>query len=133
MASSIKASYFHVFNFLASKNKIACTSRCSLVQCQACPLGKLSCLSLGPTSHKTTTPLNLIFSDTWGHAPMFSSYGFSYFIFFIDTHTKQIWYYTFIVKSDVFSIFHHFQIFVERCFHVKLNLFKLIKVVNIKS
>ena len=54
-----------IFNLLVSKNKIMCTSRRSLVQCQACPLGKSSRLSLWPTSHKTTAPLDLIFSDVW--------------------------------------------------------------------
>jgi hypothetical protein len=48
---------------LVSKNKIMCTSRCSLVQCQACLLGKSSRLSLRPTDYKTTAPLDLIFSD----------------------------------------------------------------------
>jgi histone deacetylase 1/2 len=61
-----------IFNLLVFKNKIACTSRCSLVQCQACPLGKSSRLSLRLTGHKTTAPLDLIFSDVWGHALMFS-------------------------------------------------------------
>jgi histone deacetylase 1/2 len=82
----------HVFNFLSSKNKIACTSRHSLVECQACLLGKSLHLSLRPMGHKTTTPLDLIFSDVWGPAPIFSSDGFCYFVIFIDMHTKHIWY-----------------------------------------
>jgi len=61
-----------IFNFLVFKNKIICTFRRSLVQCQACLLGKSSRLSLRLTSHKTSTPLDLIFSDVWGHALMFS-------------------------------------------------------------
>ena len=35
-----------IFNLLVSDNKIVCTSRRSLTQCQACPLGKSSRLSL---------------------------------------------------------------------------------------
>ena len=35
-----------IFHLLVFKNKIMCTSRRSLVQCQACSLGKSSCLSL---------------------------------------------------------------------------------------
>jgi hypothetical protein len=53
-----------------------CTSRCSLAQCQACPLDKPSCLSLRPTGYKTIAPLDLIFSDVWGPTPMFSSDDF---------------------------------------------------------
>jgi len=51
-----------IFNVLVFKNKIMCTSRRSLVQCQACPLSKSSRLSLQPTGHKTIAPLDLIFS-----------------------------------------------------------------------
>jgi len=91
-----------------------CTSRRFLFQCQACLLGKSSRFSLRLTGHKTTAPLDLIFSDVWGHAPMFSSYGFHYFVIFIDAHAKYIWYYPLLVKSDVFSIFQHFQVLVER-------------------
>jgi len=105
-----------IFNLLLSKNKIMCTSRRSLVQCQACPLGKSSHLSLRLTGHKTSAPLDLIFSDVWGPAPMFSSDGFRYFIIFIDVHTKYIWYYPLVSKSDVFSIFQRFQLLVERQF-----------------
>jgi len=53
----------HIFNLLVSDNKIVCTSRRSLTQCQACPLGKSSRLSIRPTGHKTSAPLELIFSD----------------------------------------------------------------------
>ena len=122
-----------ILNLLVSNNKIVRTSRGFLSQCQACPLGKSSRLSLQPTGHKTTTSLDLIFSDVWGPAPMFSSYGFRYFVIFIDVHTKHIWYYPLVAKSDMFSIFHSFQTLVERQFHVRLNLFKLIGVMNIVS
>jgi histone deacetylase 1/2 len=54
-----------IFNLLVFKNKIMCTSRRSLVQCQACLLGKSSHMSLRPMGHKTTAPLDLIFSDVY--------------------------------------------------------------------
>ena len=47
---------------------------------------------------------------------MFSSDGFRYFVIFIDVHTKYIWYYPLVAKSDVFSIFQRFQLLVERQF-----------------
>jgi len=61
-----------IFHLLVFKKKIMCTSRRSPVQCQACSLGKSSPLSLWPTNHKTSSPLDLIFSDVWGPASMFS-------------------------------------------------------------
>jgi len=93
---------------VVSNNKIVCTSRRSLAQCQTCPLGKSSRLLLQPMGNKSTAPLDLIFSNVWGLTPMFSFDGFYYFVIFIDVHSKHIWYYSLIAKSDVFSIFHHF-------------------------
>jgi histone deacetylase 1/2 len=111
----------HILNLLVSENKIVCTSRRSLTQCQACPLGKSSRLSLRPTGHKTYAPLDLIFSDVWGPAPMFSSDGFRYFVIFVDARTKYIWYYPLVAKSDVFSTFQRFQTLVERQFSLKIK------------
>jgi hypothetical protein len=52
---------------------------------------------------------------------MFSSYGFHYFVIFIDAHTKHIWYYPFVAKFVVFSTFHYFQILVECQFSRKIK------------
>jgi hypothetical protein len=52
---------------------------------------------------------------------MFSSDGFRYFVIFIDAHTKYIWYYPLVAKSDVFSIFQRFQLLVERQFCSKIK------------
>jgi hypothetical protein len=48
-----------VLSLLASNKKVIYTSRHLNFQCQACPLQKSSRLSLGPTGHKTSAPLNL--------------------------------------------------------------------------
>jgi histone deacetylase 1/2 len=110
-----------IFNLLVSGNKIVCTSRRSLTQCQACPLEKSSRLSLRPTGHRTFAPLELIFSDVWGPTPMFSSDDFHYFVIFVDAHTKYIWYYQLVAKSDVFSTFQRFQTLIECQFSIKIK------------
>jgi histone deacetylase 1/2 len=110
-----------ILNLLVFGNKIVCTSRCSLTQCQACPLGKSSCFSSRPTGHKTSAPLDLIFSDVWGPAPMFSFDGFRYFVIFVNAHTKHIWYYPLVAKSDVFSTFQRFQTLIERQYSLKIK------------
>jgi len=112
---------FRIFQFLVSKNKIICNNKHLNFQCQSCPLGKSSRLSLRPTGHKTSAPLELIFSDVWGPAPLFSSDGYRYFVIFVDAHTKYIWYYPLVAKSDVYSIFHQFQTLVERQFSLKIK------------
>jgi hypothetical protein len=117
---------------LASNKKVVYTSRPLNFQCQACLLGKTSCLSLGPTGYKTSTFLELIFSDVWSPAPMLSSDGFRYFVIFVDAHTKFIWFYPIALKSDVFNVFN-FKYLLNVCSLEKSNLFKLIGVINIAN
>jgi len=110
-----------ILNLLVSGNKIIFTFRRSLAQCQTCSLGKLSHLSLRSSGHKTSTPLDLIFNDVWGPTPMFFFVGFHYFLIFVDARTRHKWYYLLVAKSDVFSIFQHFQTLVERQFSFKIK------------
>jgi hypothetical protein len=104
-----------VFNFIVSNNKLACNSRCSLFQCQACLLAKLSCLSLGPMGHKSFAPLELFFSDFWG--PAFFFYGFCYFfqcvykIYLVLSSCCEIW---FIFYFSSFSSFCWALIFTKK-------------------
>jgi len=121
VASSTRSSYYTYFQLLISKNKIICNNKRLNFQCQSCPLGKSSRLSLGPTGHKTSAPLELIFSDVWGPAPLFSSDGYRYFVIFVDAYTKYVWYYPLVAKSDVYSVFHQFQTLVERQFSLKIK------------
>jgi hypothetical protein len=52
---------------------------------------------------------------------MFSFNGFRYFVIFVDAHTKHIWYYPLVAKSDVLSIFQCFQTLVEHQFSLKIK------------
>ena len=119
-----------IFNLLVSGNKIVCTSRRSLTHCQACPLGKSFHLSLRPTGHKTSAPLDLIFSDVLGPAPMFSSDGFHYFVIFVDAPNTYgiICLLRNLMSFPLFNIFKHL---LSVRFHLKLNTFKMIGAVNI--
>jgi len=124
MASSTRSSYYTYFSIVNLENKIICNNKHLNFQCQSCPLEKSSRLSLGPTGHKTSAPLELIFSDVWGPAPLFSSDGYRYFIIFVDAYTKYVWYYPLVAKSDVYSVFHQFQTLVERQFSLKIKSFQ---------
>ena len=54
----------HQFQLPCTKNKILKNKY------EACCLGKLHCLSLPLTHHRSTSPLQLIYSDVWGPAPL---------------------------------------------------------------
>jgi hypothetical protein len=71
-------------------------------------------------SNKTATALlELIHSDVWGPAPI-SVGRFSYYVSFIDDHTKYTWIYLLRQKSDVFAVFKGFQALAERKFNKKI-------------
>jgi histone deacetylase 1/2 len=110
-----------VLSFLASNKKVTCTSRPLNFQCPACSLGKSSRLSLGPTGPKTSAHLKLVFNDVWGPTTILSSDGFCYFVIFVDAHTKFNWFYPLSAKSEVFNVFHQFQVLVERQFSCKIK------------
>lgn len=60
-----------------------------------------------------TTPLELIYSDLWGLAPVVSSNQFKYYISFIDAATRFTWIYLLKNKSDALNIFKQFKSMVE--------------------
>jgi histone deacetylase 1/2 len=122
-----------IFNLLVSKNKIKCTSRRSLVQCQACPLGKCSRLSLRPTGHKTSAPLDLIFSDVWGLLLCFHLMVFITLLSLSMCIQNMSDIILLLPNQMCFLYFNISNCLLSLSFPVKLNLFKLIGVVNIAS
>jgi histone deacetylase 1/2 len=110
-----------ILHLLVKNKKVSCTTKCFNFNCPVCPLGKSCRLTLKTTGHQTLAPLDLIFSDVWGPSPMLSSDGFRYFVIFVDAHTKFIWFYPMVAKSDVFNIFHQFQALVECQFSLKIK------------
>jgi len=88
--------------------------------CDACQQGKSHQLPYPKSKSVSASPMDLVFSDVWGPAP--SSIGrYSYYVSFIDDHSKFTWLYLLRHKSEVFSIFHEFQSLVERQFGRKIQ------------
>jgi hypothetical protein len=68
--------------------------------------------------HKTTAPLDLIFSDVWCLATLMVFFT----LLSLSMHIQNIYgIILFIAKSDVFSRFHCFQVFIERQFSCKIK------------
>ena len=111
----------HILHFLVKNKKLSFTSNQFNFNCPTCSLGKSSHLTLKTMGHQNRAPLDLIFSDVWGPFPMLSSDGFCCFVIFLDAHTKFIWFYPMVAKSDLFNIFHQFQVLVERQFSLKIK------------
>jgi hypothetical protein len=103
-----------------SRNKLPLLGEasCSLV-CDACQQAKSHQLPYTRSDSKSSSPLELIFSDVWG--PAIESVGrYRYYVSFIDDFSKFTWIYLIKHKSDVFHKFQDFQAMVERQFNKKI-------------
>ena len=80
--------------------------------CDACQQGKSHQLPFSESSRVVKHPLELVFSDVWGHTQMFVS-DHNYYVSFIDAYSRFTWLYLIKRKSDVFDVFIQFQAHVE--------------------
>ena len=70
------------------------------------------------------SPLELVYSDTWGPAPFPSINGACYYVHFIDAFSKYTWLYLIQSRSQLKSIFLHFQQMVELQLETKIKMFQ---------
>jgi histone deacetylase 1/2 len=101
------------------RNKIAYTPEITPYICDACQLGKSHQLPYPISTSRSTVPLEQIFSDVWGPAPL-SAGKHAYYVSFIDNFSKFTWIYLLKSHSDVYQAFLNFQQYVERKFDRKI-------------
>jgi hypothetical protein len=101
-------------------NNLPCSKESSPTICNACQLGKSHQLPYNNAIHRSTRPLELVFSDVWGPAPT-SVGGYSYYISFIDDYNKFTWLYLLRDRTEVQRIFLQFQAHVERLLDAKIK------------
>jgi histone deacetylase 1/2 len=58
-------------------------------------------------------PLQMIYSDIWGPAPLPSTKGSRYYIHFLDAFSKYTWIYLLEHKSHALACFMHFKRMIE--------------------
>jgi histone deacetylase 1/2 len=87
--------------------------------CDACQQGKSHQLPFSESSRVVKSPLELVFSDVWGHTQTSLS-GHNYYVSFIDAYSRFTWLYLINHKSDVFNVFLQFQAHVERLLKTKI-------------
>jgi histone deacetylase 1/2 len=100
------------------KNKIAYTLGSTPYVCDSCQLAKSHQLPYPISSSVSTAPLEQVFSDVWGPAPL-SVGNHSYYVSFIDDFSKFTWIYLLKKRSDMYQAFLNFQQYVERKFDRK--------------
>jgi histone deacetylase 1/2 len=87
--------------------------------CDACQQGKSRQLPFSESTHVVKAPLELVYTDVWGHAQTSVS-GHNYYVSFIDAYSRFTWLYLLKRKSDVFDVFLQFQRHVERLLKEKI-------------
>ncbi|KAJ0962959.1 hypothetical protein J5N97_028081 [Dioscorea zingiberensis] len=88
--------------------------------CDACQQAKSHQLPYSTSTHMSSSPLELVFSDVWGPASH-SVGGYKYYVSFIDDFSKFTWLYLLNSKSDVERVFFQFQNHVERLLEKKIQ------------
>jgi histone deacetylase 1/2 len=101
-------------------NNLPCVSASSLESvCDSCQKAKSHQLPYGRSNSVSSSPLEHIYSDVWGLAPV-SVGRYSYYVSFIDDFSKYTWINLIKHKSDVYQVFKNFQNLVERKFDKKI-------------
>ena len=85
--------------------------------CSACCMGKIHRFPSKLSQTVYNSPLELIYSDLWGPAPMNSHCQFRYYISFVDAYSRFSWIYFLKNKSDALSVFKQFKSLVELQFN----------------
>jgi len=113
-----------ILHHLVTSYTLHLSTSSSNVTCDSYLCHKSQRLPFHVSSLKSHGPLDLIYTDVWGLAPISSTEGYRFYVIFIDHFTKYIWLYPICHKSDVSLIFPKFKVIVENyfkkinCFHV---------------
>lgn len=100
--------------------KVPFRNKNSLDFCNACCLGKSHRLHAPASTHTYQTPFEVVYSDIWGPSPVVSSCGFTYYITFVDAHTRFTWIYFLKHKSEALTTFKQFYHMLQTQFSAKL-------------
>jgi transposase InsO family protein len=113
---------FQVVRRVLSQFGLPFTSNKAPAVCSACQQARSHQLPFSSSHSMSNNPLDLVFSDVWGPAPVLSSNGSRYYVSFLDNFSKFCWLYPIASKSDVHSVFLRFQNNVERQFDRKIKI-----------
>ncbi|CAH9132849.1 unnamed protein product [Cuscuta epithymum] len=102
-------------SLLLKRNVLPGVHDIHLKKCSHCLAGKQNRVSFKshPPSRKESI-LDLVHSDVCGPMKTRTLGGCSYFVTFIDDHSRKVWVYTLKSKDQVFEVFKQFHASVER-------------------
>ncbi|GJU02467.1 putative RNA-directed DNA polymerase [Tanacetum coccineum] len=109
-------------SILSKKNVLSGVHDINLKKCSHCLVGKETRLAFKSRSpFRLENMLDLVHSDVCGPMKTKTLGGCSYFVTFIDDHSRKVWVYTLKTKDRVFDMFKQFYALVERQTRKKLK------------
>ncbi|GKA65380.1 putative RNA-directed DNA polymerase [Tanacetum coccineum] len=100
---------------LSKKNVLSGVHDINLKKCSHCLAGKQTRRAFkSRPSFRTENILDLVHSDVCGPMKTKTLGGCSYFVTFIDDHSRKVWVYTLKTKDQVLDVFKQFHALVER-------------------
>jgi hypothetical protein len=87
-------------------------------------LGKYAKTTFPSNDSRSKGILNLIHSDVCGPMSAVSIGGFSYYVSFIDDHSRKTWIYFIKTKDEVFSLFQEFKDLVQNQTERKIKVLR---------
>ena len=98
----------HVLRHVLNKVHISC-SKSDISFSDSCKIGKLHQLPFAHCPITTKQPLELVYFDGWGPAPITSTEGYCYYLIFVDACIRCTWLFPLKLKSDALPTFVNFH------------------------
>jgi hypothetical protein len=89
--------------------------------CSSCQQGKLHKFHFPLNSSVSAHPLDLLFLDVWGPAPVVSSNNKRYFLCIVEDYSHYSWLFPLSCKSEVLHVFTKFKLLVENYFQSSIK------------
>ena len=99
--------------------------------CKHCTQGKMTQLPFSHSNTIASSPLEIVYSDVWGPAPISSINGFRYYVAFIDAYSRFTWFFPLNTNLKCYHILCTSRIPWKIFFELLLKFFAPIVGVNI--
>jgi len=111
---------FSIVRQVLASNKLPVFMTKATTVCSSCQMDKNHRLHFSSSASVLFRPLQLLFLDVWGPAPMLSINNNRYYLCIVDDYSKYSWVFPLNAKSDVTPTFLRFKNLVENYFSCKI-------------
>ncbi|RVX02576.1 Retrovirus-related Pol polyprotein from transposon TNT 1-94 [Vitis vinifera] len=100
-------------------------STLSSLSCESCQLGKHTRVSFPKRlNNRAKSPFELVHTDVWGPCRTASTFGFQYFVTFIDDYSRCTWLFLMKNRAELFSIFQKFYAEIQTQFNISIRVLR---------